>query len=166
MPQWINISSLSADYTEIKVMMMVYHVWKTACKQEHSLKACLINYTNKFPLILTKSTSLQFVTVKNNWGSDRSDVRSLFYLSPSLLLHPSSLISWPLPIFLCFICFALFSSSSPQSTSSSPAPLIFRALPRIFPPPPVSLITLPLIPEETVNSGFTVMQDGKERTGL
>lgn len=68
-----------------------------------------------FPLKLRflwlKPAFLQF---KGIWGSDRPTV-----LCPYLFitLTPSSppfpLISWPLHIFLCFIYFALFTSSSP-----------------------------------------------------
>lgn len=77
------------------------------------------------------------------------------------------------PVAIYHPLFSVCSSSRSPLTlfpaSSSPPPpahpSIFLPLLHII-PPPVSLITAPLIPVETVNSGFTVMQDGKERTGL
>lgn len=52
-----------------------------------------------------------------------------------------------------------------RSPSSSPATIIFPPLFHIL-PPPVSLISSPLIPEEAAHIGFTVILHGKERTEL
>lgn len=99
------------------------------------------------------STSPQFVTVKDN-RVRLCSLPFLFITISSLCVHPHD----PFPYF---------SASSPLlfSPSPPPPPLPFLPLLHVF-PPPVSLITLPLIPEEMVNSGFTVMQDAIERTVL
>ena len=76
-------------------------------------RLCLVNYTNRFPPILTflwvRSASLQFATVKDIRGSDWQAVLCpFFYLSASRPQSSSPLISWPLSIFLYFIFSALF----------------------------------------------------------
>lgn len=67
--------------------------------------------SSKIEICMTKAAFLQF---KGIWGSDRPTVLCLYLF---ITLTPSSppfpLISRPLHIFLCFIYFALFTSSSP-----------------------------------------------------
>lgn len=118
-------------------------LWNWHVSRNFNWRLCLVNYANRFPLILTflwvRSTSLQFVTVKDIWGSDCRLCSLLFsiYHPLSSLCPCFPLISRPLNIFLYFISSALFSSSSPQSSSSSSSPTLFMFLPllHILPPP-------------------------------
>lgn len=102
--------------------------------------------SSKIEICMTKAAFLQF---KGIWGSDRPTVLCLYlFITLTLSSPPFPLISRPLHIFLCFIYFALFTSSSPLY-SCLPLSYIFCSS--------LSLISLPAFPEETVNSGFTVM---------
>lgn len=163
MPQWFNISSFSITQR----WGMVYRAAKLHISRNINWRLCLVNYADMFPLILTffwvKSASLQFVRVKDIWGSDWSTVLSLslFLITPSLPLRVR-------PSLSSHDLFPSYSTSSPLLSSPlshlSPTPPLFTFFYISFSSflPQFSFLSdlsQCLFPEETVKSGFTGMQD-------
>lgn len=114
---------------------------KTACKQDKLLRVCSVNYANIFPVMMTfVMTKVRLPAVGNCQGYLRVRLCSPFLcitLCP-LCVHP------PLSplIFLCFISLSLHFSTST---------FLLLLLLSLSPP----------LPEETVDSRFTVMQGGR-----